>query len=192
MPKLDPFTLNIPTEIITSRLILRPPMAGDGTAVYAAVCESLTALRQFPASLPWAVAEPSVASSEEWCQQRHADFLARKDLAMLAWHRETGELVLATGLHRLDWAVPKFELGFWCRSSKQGQGLVSEAARALLGLAWETLGARRVEALCDAANLPSRRVCERIGMTLEGVMRNERITPTGELCDTCVYAAIKP
>lgn len=111
---------------------------------------------------------------------------------MLAWDRETGQLVLATGLHRMNRTVPKFEMGFWCRGSRQGEGLVGEAARALLSLAWNTLHARRVEAFCDAANLPSRRVCERIGMTLEGVMRNERVTPTGELRDTCVYAAIRP
>ncbi|MFM2065214.1 MAG: hypothetical protein RLZZ584_123 [Pseudomonadota bacterium] len=46
----------------------RPPQAGDGVLVCAAVRESLVALREFPASLPWALAEPSGDASEVFCR----------------------------------------------------------------------------------------------------------------------------
>ena len=54
--------LDIPDQIESERLILRSPMPGDGSIVYAAVTASLGALRAFPASMPWAMEEPSVDS----------------------------------------------------------------------------------------------------------------------------------
>ena len=30
-----------------------------------------------------------------------------------------------TGLHRIDWAQRQFEIGYWCRSSRVGEGFVT-------------------------------------------------------------------
>ena len=68
---------------------------------------------------------------------------------------------------------------------------MSEAVQAITTLAFEHLGARRIVCLADAANLPSRRVAERAGFELEGVMRHERCDPQGGLRDTCLYAAVR-
>ncbi|MBI3229033.1 MAG: hypothetical protein HYZ45_02250 [Burkholderiales bacterium] len=59
----NPILLNLPDHLETSRLHMRVPRAGDGAQVYAAVCESLPALRQFTASLPWVVGEQSEENS---------------------------------------------------------------------------------------------------------------------------------
>ncbi len=37
-------------------------------------------------------------------------------------------------------------------------------------------------------NRAGRAVCERAGMVLEGILRNDRLAPNGELRNTCVYA----
>ena len=50
------------------------------------------------------------------------------------------------------------------------------------------LRARRIECFTDADNLPSRRLAERCGFVLEGIMRNERVEPNGTLRNTCLYA----
>lgn len=180
-----------PDHFATERLQVRSPRPGDGQLVYAAVVETLDELRAWPASLPWALHEPSPEASEAFCRQGHADFLARKDLPMLLFMRESGEFVGASGLHRFNWQVPKFEVGYWCRKQFHGQGLVAEAVRGLLAFAQHHLGARRVECFTDEANGPSRRVAERSGFVLEGVMRNERRNPDGSLRNTCVYAVVR-
>jgi RimJ/RimL family protein N-acetyltransferase len=96
----------------------------------------------------------------------------------------------ATGLHRMDWSVPRFEIGYWIRRSFEGKGYVSEAVRALTRLAFEALGAERVEIHCGHRNLHSQRVAERCGFVLEGRLRNHRREATGELRDTLVYALL--
>jgi RimJ/RimL family protein N-acetyltransferase len=186
---LDPILREIAAELHTDRLLLRPPRPGDGARVHEAVVETLDALRAWPASLPWAMAPPSVAASETFCRESAAAFLKRSELVYLAFDSRDS-LVAACSLHGIHWSIPKFELGFWCRSGRQRQGLASEAASALVRHAFESLGAKRVEAFPDEANAGSRGVCEAAGLELEGVLRNERVTPSGEQRNTCVYAAI--
>lgn len=188
---MNPLLIDLPEQIETPRLLLRCPMPGDGAMVHAGVVDALDALRAWPASLPWAMGEPSVEASEAFCRQSRVDHLARKALPMLMILKDGGHYIGGSGLHTIDWSVPRFELGYWCRPAFQRQGLVSEAVQAITTLAFEHLGARRIVCLADAANLPSQRVAERAGFELEGVMRHERRDPQGALHDTCLYAAVR-
>ena len=187
---LDPLLREVASELKTDRLLLRTPRPGDGARVHEAVVETLAALRAWPASLPWAVVEPSVEASEIYCRESAVAFMKRSSLVYLAFDAEDS-LAVSLSLHSIDWDVRKFELGFWCRASRQRQGLTAEAAAALQRYAFNQLGARRVEAFPDEANEGSRAVCEAIGMQLEGVLRNDRITPDGVSRSTSVYASVR-
>jgi len=70
-------------------------------------------------------------------------------------------------------------------------GFAKEAITAVLHLAFMQLKVRRVFARTDEDNAGSRATCASAGMLLEGVMRNERITPSGQLKNGCVYASIR-
>jgi RimJ/RimL family protein N-acetyltransferase len=185
-----PILRDVLRELRTDRLLLRCPQEGDGHLVHDAVVETLEQLRAWPASLPWATFEPSLAVSETYCRESAAAFIKRTALVYLAFN-ELGSLVASTSLHAINWSVPKFEVGFWCRASCQRQGFAAEAAAELVRYAFDGLGANRIDALPDEANLPSRAVCESAGMKLEGIMRSERVTPNGVLRNTCLYAAVR-
>ena len=167
---------------------MRCPAIGDGGLIYEAVKESLPELRQFITSAPWAAAEPSVDSSEVFSRIGNANFLARKDLPFLIFSRETGAFIGCTGLHRPDWEVPKFELGYWIRTSQSGKGFVTEAIRTLAGMAENELSAARLEIFTDSANQKSRAVAERTGFHLDATLVNYRRKPDGALQDYCLYA----
>jgi RimJ/RimL family protein N-acetyltransferase len=187
----DPILRDVPEVIHTERLTIRPPRPGDGKAVFEAVRESIVDLRRFPASLPWALVEPSVEASEKFCREAYSNFVARRDLPLLLLLRDSKTVVASSGLHRIDWSVPKFEVGFWGRSSCQGKGYVTEGVSAIVAMAFDSLNARRVEALPDAENERSCRVCERVGFVLEGTLRNERVAPDGTPRNTRVYAKVR-
>ena len=186
----DPILLDLPAAIDTERLVMRPPQAGDGPALLAAIDESLPELRRFLASLPWVAAEQTLESAEIYCRNGQANFLARKDLPFLLFEKSTGQLVGATGLHRIVWATPKVEVGYWCRTTRSGRGFVSEAVTALSDFAFGHLHAVRVELITDEENTGSRRLAERCGFVLEGVLRRERRAPDGSLRNTCIYARL--
>jgi RimJ/RimL family protein N-acetyltransferase len=182
---------DLPRQIETQRLIIRPHRPGDGRALDEAIRDSLDELRRWPASLSWALAEPSEEASEVFCRAAAADFSARREFPLLLLLRETGEIVGSSGLHRPDWSVPKMEIGWWGRTGYGHQGLITEAVRAILTFGFDTLGARRIYALPDDENTASCKICERVGMQFEGLIRNERTEPDGTLRHTRLYAAIR-
>jgi hypothetical protein len=187
---MDPLLLDVPDVFETERLIVRCPRPGDGRRVFEALVESLDALRQFPASLPWALETPSVERSEIFCREGFADFIARRDFPFLIVIRGTETLAGCCGLRSPDWSIPAFHIGWWGRAACLGQGFMTEAVSGLLAFATLRLGARRVAAFVDERNVRSVHVCERAGMRLEGLMRHERVDPDGTLRDTCIYAKV--
>ena len=190
---MEPLLEFVPELIPTPRLIIRTARASDAAAVNAAVAESLDALRPY---MPWAQTAPSLAQTEGECRRMQAKFLLREDLPMLMFERDAegaeAGYIGGTGLHRIDWAVRRFEVGYWCRSSRVGRGFVGEAVEAITRAAFEQLRARRVEVRMDDDNERSWRVAERAGFVLEGVLRSDSLTPTGEPRDTRVYAMTRP
>jgi hypothetical protein len=103
---------------------------------------------------------------------------------------ETARLVASVGLHRTDWTLPKTEVGYWVRTTEAGKGYGTEAVLALTDWALGSLKARRVELVTDEANYGSRRLAERCGFTLEGVLRNTMQSPDGQIRNSCVYARL--
>lgn len=187
---MEPLFEAVPDRIMTPRLVLRSARAEDAQALYEAVLESMDALRPY---VPWAAhMTPSLAQSEADCRRMQARFLLREDLALLMFERDAQGRELGyvggTGLHRIDWQVRRFEIGYWCRSSRVGQGFIGEAVEALTRVAFDELKARRVEVRMDDDNERSWRVAERAGFALEGVLRQQCLAPDGEPRDLRVYA----
>ena len=189
---MDPLLIDVPQRIDTERLLLRPPQPGDGAALNAAVCESIAELQPW---LPWAQKAPTADESELQCRRMHGRFALREDLVVFIFERRSdgseGALLGGSGLHRIDWAVPRFEIGYWRRSGHGGKGLIVEAVRALNRVAFDRLGARRVEVRMDSHNERSIRVAERAGFTFEGVLRQDALDPAGGPRDTRVYARVR-
>lgn len=59
------------------------------------------------------------------------------------------------------------EIGYHLRPAQQHRGYATEAARSCLDLAMGPVGESHVVAIIDPANMPSRRVAERLGMHVE-------------------------
>jgi RimJ/RimL family protein N-acetyltransferase len=184
----NPILLNVPDRIQTERLLLRAPQPGDGAMVNASVVETLADLRRYPASMMWALAEPTVQKSEEFCRAGAASWILKTDLPVLLLSVDGGEHVGNCGLHRFNWETRVFEIGWWCRKSFQGRGFITEAARALTRFAISELGARRVWCTTDEENQASWRVAERLGFYHEGTLRSERCDPDGTRRAMRIYA----
>ncbi len=187
----DPLLIEVPERLEGERTVLLMPRAGAGAEMAVVIAQSLSHLKPW---MIWAQEAPTAESAELVVRRMHADFIARRDLCFHMVARRAdgspGRLLGGAGLHRIDWAVRKFEIGYWIRPDAAGQGHVGEAVRLLTALAFDRLGARRVEIRCDARNLKSRAVAERGGFELEGTLRNHALGVDGHARDTAVYARI--
>lgn len=188
---MQPILRNFPDEIVTERLLIRAPRPGDGAELRAAVKESWSDLKQW---MPWAAGEmPDEAYYEARVRRGRAKFLLREDLTLLLFKKGSSTIVGSSGLHRINWRVPRFEIGYWVRTPYAGQGYITEAVRGITDFAFDTLDARRVEIRCDARNERSAAVARRAGYELEATLRREdRHHLTGNLRDTLIFARTAP
>jgi RimJ/RimL family protein N-acetyltransferase len=177
-----------PRRFETERLTVRAPQLGDAAALVNAVTESIDELRPW---MPWAQQIPTRADQEAHLRRVQRAWQAAEDFPLYLFEKDTGAFVGGSGLHRFDLSVPRFEIGYWIRTSQTGRGFAVEAVCAIARMAFETLGARRVEIRASDRNERSWRVAERAGFELEGVLRNEALEPDGRLRDTRVYARVR-
>ena len=189
---MDPLLIEVPERIETERLILRCPRPGDGPTVNEAERETLQELKPW---MPWAQTAKSLDESESYCRRMQARYLLREDLVMFMFERDVlgreGRFLGGTGLHRIDWTLRSFEIGYWRRKGFGGHGYITAAARGPARLAFDRLGARRVEIRTDDGNSASWKVAERAGFTLEALLRGDSLTPAGEVRSTRVYARVR-
>jgi RimJ/RimL family protein N-acetyltransferase len=81
-------------------------------------------------------------------------------------------------------------LGYCFSRPSWGQGFATEASRLLVGFGFESLGLHRIWARCDAENLGSLRVLEKVGMRREGVFFQD-CQIRGEWRNTVLMAMLK-
>ena len=80
--------------------------------------------------------------------------------------RGGGRIVGDVGLSVADGEPGVIKVGYTIDPAFQGNGYATEAIRALVEYAFETLGAELVRAHASAENAPSIRVAEKVGMRL--------------------------
>lgn len=186
---MNPLTIAIPPEIHTPRLSLREPQSGDAAVMFASACESIEELIPW---MPWAHASPTLEESEVFSRLSLARHAMRQVLDWRIYRKEPCEYVGNLGLHHIQWETPSFEIGYWIRTPLTGCGYATEAVAVLTDFAFAHFKDVRVEGRPDERNLRSRRVLERAGFELEGILRNNDRASTGRLRNICVYSRINP
>ena len=141
--------------------------------------------------MPWANRAPTLKESRENQKEARERFLAREGFRLNAFLKGTDTFVLGSGLHRVDFNVPKIEIGYWVRKQFAGQGYVTEAVNAVTDFAFREFNANRVEIRMDDDNALSWKVAERCGFEMEGILRNERRKLDGSLGNTRVYSKVR-
>jgi len=183
---MKPILLNIPESFDSERLTIRVPREGDGEIVYNAVMASINELKEW---LPFANYEQSIENTEENLREAIANFVLKKSMRLLLFKKGTNEVIGSSGLHNIDWDVPRFEIGYWVKTEFAGQGYITEAVERIAEFAFKDLGAKRVEIRCDEQNIKSRKIPEKLHFALEGILKNDSLhAETEELTSTAVYA----
>jgi RimJ/RimL family protein N-acetyltransferase len=102
-----------------------------------------------------------------------------------------GAVAGMTSYTNADEAYRRLEIGAtWYRARFRRTALNTGAKLLLLKHAFESLGCIAVEFRTSSQNLPGRRAIERLGASLDGVLRSHGRHRDGSLRDTCVYSII--
>lgn len=183
----DPLLIEFPESFETERLTLRPPQRSDAQTIYDAVVESQTELDRW---MPWAL-NYTIEESIKYTRRAAAAFIQRQDLSLAMFRKSDHHFVGNTGLHRIDWEIRRFEIGYWLRTSAVGQGYMTEAVNGLTRFCFEVLEANRVEIHCEADNDRSASVARRAGYQQEAHLRMAIDTTAGGLNDRLIFGMIR-
>jgi RimJ/RimL family protein N-acetyltransferase len=110
-------------------------------------------------------------------------------LELAAVLRATGQFVGAMTFFHRSTVHARGELGYTLLPRFTGLGLAQEGAAALLHIGFDLLGLHRMEGQCDARNLASASVMQRIGMRQEAHFRENEFVK-GEWTDAFVFAML--
>jgi RimJ/RimL family protein N-acetyltransferase len=174
-----------PRRIETERLLLRPFEPGDLAAVHD--------IHRRPEMVRWLYedAAQTLEDDRPWLEGRISrvrfglsgdglGFAAVRDGAVIG----DLSLTLSSAEHRQG------EIGFLVHPDHQGRGYATEAAGALLELAFGTFALHRVVGRLEARNAASARVLEKLGMRREAhLVENELVK--GEWQSELVYAVLR-
>ncbi|WP_163507415.1 GNAT family N-acetyltransferase [Fodinicola acaciae] len=119
--------------------------------------------------IPWASRSTNLHTARATLQ-RYADQQARDGGGIYGiWLHDV--LVGGVMFVSLDAKGGVCEIGCWLEPAGQGHGLITRAAWRLIAYAIEERGLNRVEWRNRKDNIRSRNVARRLGMTLDGVLR---------------------
>ncbi|WP_112248390.1 GNAT family N-acetyltransferase [Kribbella monticola] len=101
-----------------------------------------------------------------------------------------GELVGGLLFRTFEVAWGSCEIGVWLSAEAEGRGLVTRATQQLIDWAIGVRGMNRVEWRCVPGNERSGAVAKRLGMTLEGTLR-QAFPYRGEIHDVQIWALVR-
>jgi RimJ/RimL family protein N-acetyltransferase len=145
----------------SSRLLLRPPEAGDVKAIAAQMGD-------------WDVVKNLARAPYPYTEDHARDFIARQedgrakgaDYVFAVTRKACGVLIGMCGVHLRE---KGFEIGYWLGRDHWGNGYATEAAAEVLAFAFRNLRAEEIEAGWYQDNPASGRVLEKLGFRPDGV-----------------------
>jgi len=153
----------------TDRLILRHLLPTDLDSLYTLYCDE-EVRRYFPEGT---LTYEETREELEWFLNGHPE---HPELGLWATiHKETNKFLGRCGL--LPWTIdkrPEVEVAYLLGKEYWGQGLGTEAARAIVQYGFETLRLSRLICLIDRDNQASIKVASKIGMTFEKEGEDEK------------------
>lgn len=174
-----------PATIPAGRLLLRRPVDADASALFTGYAQDAEVVRY----LMWRP-HAAISDTREFLRRLHDGWMAGSELTWALTFPDDDRLI---GMIALRPRGHKPDIGYVLARPYWGRGLMTEAGRAIVALAFRDPAVHRVWAVCDIDNRASARVMEKLGMTLEGVLRRWVIHPnvSNEPRDSLCYSRVR-
>lgn len=104
---------------------------------------------------------------------------------------DTGALIGFYDLKNIEWTVPKTEIGYFIDVQYEGKGIGAKALKVFCDHCFSAYGFEKLFIRTHESNLPARRIAEKCGFEMEGTIRKDYRTSSGELVDVLYYGLIQ-
>ena len=152
---------------VSEVLILRNYVEEDAAELFATVNENRAHLRPW---LLWVDGTQKEENSLEYIRAARQEQYDQQSIAFGIF--KNGKLIGGIGMHLWDQRLRKAQMGYWIVKAEEGKGLLSLCAKVFLDYLFDQLQLNKVELHYLPGNNRSGAVAERLGFTVEGVMRD--------------------
>ncbi|MGG5488366.1 GNAT family N-acetyltransferase [Gaetbulibacter sp. PBL-D1] len=139
---------------------------------------------------------PSDISSPEklksYVQTAVDGFYHKTIIPFIIYDKQKQKFAGSTRFGNINWDNKTLHIGWtWIGREFQGSGLNTNMKFLMLQYAFETLAFEKVEFRIDERNIRSRKALEKLGATLEGILRRDVVLKDGFRRNTCCYGILK-
>jgi ribosomal-protein-serine acetyltransferase len=151
---------------INEELSLKLIELRDAEAVFALTNTSRDYLREW---LPWLDITTKIEDTIEFIKISLKGFAENKSLNTVILFK--GKIVGLAGYNSINWSNKTTYIGYWLGEEFQGNGIMTNVAKALTDYAINELNLNKVEIRAAVGNKKSRSIPDRIGFVKEGCIR---------------------
>ncbi|MCD6226865.1 GNAT family N-acetyltransferase [Candidatus Micrarchaeota archaeon] len=159
----------IKLEIDGERIILKKLRLSDALDIYKNLQDK--EMVKWTLNIPWPYKKQDAV---KWIRNTHYRIKKREEYVFGIILKDGDKLIGAISLMHIDWKNKNAEVGYWLGRKYWGKGYATEAVKLILKFAFRRLRLHRVWAGLFEENIASRRVLEKAGFKLEGIMKECR------------------
>ena len=138
--------------------------------------------------LPWPPSIKKIEDTKLFIKNSIIDFTEGK--AMVCAIEYQKKIVGVVSYNKILKSLKKVEIGYWLSSKYQGNGIITKSVEYLIKYAFDKLEMEKVQIAVATENQPSQKVCERLGLKSEGIIKNSE-NLHGKLVDHIIYGIYK-
>ncbi|MEX2159205.1 MAG: GNAT family protein [Dehalococcoidia bacterium] len=172
-------------RIETERLVLRDFVVGDWTEVFAYQRDP-----RYLQYYPWTDRSEDEVQSFVQMLLDYQHVEPRRKFQLAITLPDSGKLIGNCGLRRKDNNETEADIGYELSPDYWGNGYATEGARTMVDFGFRDFGLHRISSWCNADNVRSARVLERVGLRQEGRQRETDFFK-GRWWDTLLYAILR-
>ncbi|WP_040979512.1 GNAT family N-acetyltransferase [Oceanobacillus jeddahense] len=171
-------------ELFTKRLYLRKMRSSDATSLFTIWSDpAVAAFMNISTFTHGSQALEMINLLNKSAETNHAIRYSVIDLG-------SQEIIGSCGFNSIDSENARVEIGYDIAKTHWGNGYAPESIQALIQEAFKNLGANRIEAKVEPANVNSMKVLQKLKFTFEGTLRQyEKVK--GHFVDIDMYSLLK-
>ncbi|MBT2757537.1 GNAT family N-acetyltransferase [Mesobacillus foraminis] len=151
---------------INEQLSLKLIELRDAKSIFKLTNQSREYLREW---LPWLDTTTKIEDTEEYIKMSLKGIAENRSLNTVILYK--GSHAGVAGFNEINWSNKTAYIGYWLGEQYQGNGIMTEVAKALTDYAFNELHLNKVEIRAAVENKKSRSVPERLGFIKEGCIR---------------------
>lgn len=168
--------------------IIRPLEVSDLIPYYALVERNRKRLEDFFTGTVSRTKD--LVETEIFLKELSAKREAKQYFPFILLDNSTEEFVAFIDLKNLDWTIPKTELGCYTDEQFAGKGLTTKAIRVFIDYCFKQYNFKKIYLRTHHTNKPAQTLAENCGFEIEGNIRMDYKTTSGEIVDLIYYGRL--